>query len=180
MISQKEYATQTPTRVPGDLLPYSRVLVPFDGTQLAEEAMPLAIKLAQQARGNSAVILLRVCQTEWILSSRGGPVAVPTRVPVEIDASLARLEEAIRAQGISVEVTHTAGDAACGLVDIVHEYQAHLLIMVTHASEGMSRLIPGSVAERLLQAAVIPILLLKQGEGAVLRIGDIPHLVMCP
>lgn len=180
MISQEGNATHIPIKEPIDLLPYSRILVLLDGSALAEEALPVAIALAQHAETPGEVILLPLHLTECIISSRAGPVAVPAVVPEEIDTYVARLERDMKAQGVSVEMARTAGDVASGIAELVRIHQVDLLIMVTHASQDMSRIIPGSIAERLLKAAAIPLLLLKQGEGATLLMVDIPRLVLRP
>src|SRR5215472_13367559 len=112
MISQESFATKTPTMIPIDHLPYRRILVPLDGSALAEEALPVAMALFQHAEPGGKVILLGVHVTECIISSRGGPVAMPAVVPEEINAYLARLETTLRARGVLVEVAHSAGDAA--------------------------------------------------------------------
>jgi nucleotide-binding universal stress UspA family protein len=164
MISHAARTTQLPTETQADLLPYSRILVPLDGSALAEEALPPAIAFAQRAGANGKVILLRASVIECIISSRGGPVAVPIGVHQEIDAYLAGLEAAIRAQGVAVEAVRAAGDAAMSIADVVHDQHADLIILVTRALEGMGHLVHGSVAERMLQGSPVPILLLKHGE----------------
>ncbi len=180
MIAQGTYETQTPAPVSADRLLYSRVLVPLDGSALAEEALPVAIALAQQAETTGKVILLPLHLTECIISSRDGPVAVPAVVSQGIDAYLAQLEAGIQAQGVAVEIVQTEGDLVSGLAALARDHQANLLVMVTHTGDGMNRVIPGSIAERLLKATPIPMLLLKQGEGAALKPGDIPNIVLHP
>ena len=167
MISNVSPAKQVPFSAQGVLPPYSRILVPLDGSALAEEALPAAIAFAQRVGGNGKLILLRVSHAGSLVISRGGPFEVPSEVHEEIDAYLAKMEQAVAAQNVSVEIVRTEGDPATGIVDMAHDHQADLIVMVTHAREGMSRLVHGSVADRVLQATPVPVLLLKHGEEPV-------------
>ncbi len=180
MISQTPSTNQVPFKAAGGLPPYGRILVPLDGSPLAEEALPTAIAFAQRAGTNGKLILLRVSKVEYLVYSRGGPFEVPTGVHEEIDAYLTRIEQEIKAQGVPVEAVRTEGDPAIAIVDMAHDHHAELIVMVTHAREGMSRLIHGSVADRVLQGAPVPVLLLKHGEEptSVFTTEAHPHLLV--
>lgn len=164
MISHTFATKQAPFPAQGELAPYGRILVPLDGSALAEEALPAAVAFAQRAGADGKLILLRVSRVEYMVYSRGGPFEVPSGVHQEIDAYLTRMEQEVKAQGILVETARTEGDPAIAIVDMAQAHHADLIIMVTHAREGMSRLIHGSVADRVLQGASAPVLLLKHGE----------------
>ena len=148
----------------GVLPPYSRILVPLDGSALAEEALPTAIAFVQRAGKTGKLMLLRVTHMEYLVYSRGGPFEVPSGVHQEVDTYLARLETQMKSDGVPVEVVRAEGEPAIAIVDIAHDHHADLIIMVTHAREGMSRLVHGSTTDRVLQASSVPVLLLKHGE----------------
>jgi nucleotide-binding universal stress UspA family protein len=164
----------------GGLSPYSRILVPLDGSSLAEEALPTAIAFAQRARTQGKLILLHVSRTEHIVYSRGGPFATPIGAQQEIAAYLAKLEAEVRTHGVPVEAVRAEGDAAMGIVTVAHAQHADLILMVTHAREGVSRLVHGSVADRVLQEAPVPVLLLKHGEQPIniFSLEQHPHLLI--
>jgi nucleotide-binding universal stress UspA family protein len=72
------------------------------------------------------------------------------------------------------------GDPAVAIVDMAHDHHADLIVMVTHAREGMGRLVHGSVADRVLQGTPVPVLLLKHGEeptGIFIKEAH-PHLLV--
>lgn len=164
----------------GVLPPYSRILVPLDGSALAEEALPAAIAFVRRAGKSGKLMLLRVTHMEYLVYSRGGPFEVPTGVHQEVDAYLARLEAQMKSDGVPVEVVRAEGEPAIAIVSIAHDHHADLIIMVTHAREGTSRLIHGSIADRVLQASSVPVLLLKHGEqpDRVFSIQGRPHLLV--
>jgi len=180
MISQVPSTKQVPFRTEEGLSPFGRVLVPLDGSPLAEEALPMAIAFAQRAGPNGKLILLRVSKVEYLVYSRGGPFEVPSGVQEEIDAYLTRMEQAIKAQGVPVETVRTEGDPAIAIADMAHDHHADLIVMVTHSREGMSRLMHGSVADRVLQDAPVPVLLLKHGEEptAIFTTEAQPHVLV--
>ncbi len=164
MISNVQATKQVRFTAQGELAPYSRILVPLDGAELAEEALPAARAFALRAGATGKLILLRVSRVEYLVYSRGGPFEVPPGLHQEIDAYLTRMAAEVKAQGFPVETVRTEGDPAIAIVDMAHNHQADLIVMVTHSREGMGRLIHGSVADRVLQGAPVPVLLLKQGE----------------
>ncbi|HLV97389.1 MAG TPA: universal stress protein [Ktedonobacterales bacterium] len=180
MISQTPSTDQVPFKTAGGLPPYGRIVVPLDGSKLAEEALPTAIAFAQRAGANGKLILLCVSKVEYLSYSRGGPFEVPAGVHEVIDAYLSRVEQEVKAQGVTVEAVRTEGDPAIAIVDMAHDHHADLIVMVTHAREGMSRLIHGSVADRVLQGAPVPVLLLKHGEEptALFTKEAQPHLLV--
>jgi nucleotide-binding universal stress UspA family protein len=164
----------------GVLPPYGRILVPLDGSALAEEALPTAIAFVQRAGKAGKLILLRVTHMEYLVYSRGGPFEVPSGIHQEVDAYLARLEAQMKSDGVPVEVARAEGEPAIAIVDMAHDHHADLIIMVTHAREGMSRLVHGSITDRVLQASSVPVLLLKHGEqpDRVFSIQGHPHLLV--
>ena len=164
----------------GVLPPYSRILVPLDGSALAEEALPTAMAFVQRAGKTGKLMLLRVTHMEYLVYSRGGPFEVPSGVHQEVDAYLARLEAQMKSDGVPVEVVRTEGEPAIAIVEIAHDHHADLIVMVTHAREGMSRLVHGSITDRVLQASSVPVLLLKHGEqpDRVFSIQGYPHLLV--
>ena len=162
------------------LAPYSRILVPLDGSALAEEALPAAIAFVQRAGKTGKLLLLRVTHMEYLVYSRGGPFEVPSGVHQEVDAYLARLERQMKSDGVPVEVVRAEGEPALAIVEMAHDHYADLILMVTHAREGMSRLVHGSVTDRVLQASSVPVLLLKHGAqpDRVFSMQGRPHLLV--
>jgi nucleotide-binding universal stress UspA family protein len=180
MISANSSTNQTPFKTASGLPPYSRILVPLDGSKMAEEALPVAIAFAQRAGTDARLLLVRVGRAAYAVYSRGGPFEVSTGGQEEIAAYLTEIEQEIKAQKIPVEVVCPEGEPALAIVDVARDHFADLIVMVTHSREGMSRLIHGSVADRVLQGTTVPVLLLKHGEepGKVFSSQAHPHLLV--
>jgi nucleotide-binding universal stress UspA family protein len=138
-----------------------RILVPFDGSALAQQALPLAIKLAALARAE--LILLQVTAPSIEAYLRDYPVSAELKRALhdqvrqafnmfagDVDPRSMRLTTAI-ALGLSAEAI--AEEAARRQID--------LLVMATHGYTGLQRWRLGSVAAELLYATTTPMLLVR-------------------
>ncbi|MBK8049047.1 MAG: universal stress protein [Anaerolineales bacterium] len=75
----------------------------------------------------------------------------------------------LREQGFTVKIDVHFGDPAQRIVQYVNDEQVKLVAMATHGRSGLSRLVLGSVAERVLRGASIPVLLLRPEENVAER-----------
>ncbi|MGH2543023.1 MAG: universal stress protein [Ardenticatenaceae bacterium] len=151
---------------------YSQILVPLDGSKLAEKAIPHAEGLAKTSK--ATVHLLRVME-------RHGEGVNPTEdtglAPLEIskrNLELARqLEEAelagaeeylehignrLKNEGIIVQTQLTEGHVDDRIVDYAKNHGIDLVVMCTHGRGGLRRLFVGSVTDRVVRAGEIPVL----------------------
>jgi nucleotide-binding universal stress UspA family protein len=143
------------------------ILVPLDGSALAEEALPYACALSVSTAAR--LILMRAShalrQAELI------KVAEDYLVPHVFD---------LRRRGFETESTVFDGDAAPGIVEEACRYHADLVVMATHGRTGPGRWILGSVAEAVLAACSVPVLLVRawQQPKTVLLLEDQPRLLV--
>ncbi|MGD9147734.1 MAG: universal stress protein [Anaerolineae bacterium] len=153
---------------------YQRILVPLDGSKLAEQALPHAAVHA--GKFGAEVVLLKVL----------GPLAEPSmagRGPVlraeEASARLARdylqgLAAGLREQGLSVQTETVEGKPYLEIVRFAEEKEIDLIVMSTRGHSGLSRWLLGSVTDRVVRGATVPLLLVHCREGA--GVGDNQHL----
>lgn len=130
---------------------FETILVPLDGSRLAERAIPHAERLAQAC--GAGLVLLRA-ETAGIGASR---VAV-------VQGALAYLEAIateLRGRGRAVRTTVPYGDPATSVVEEAHRGKADLIVLASHARAGLAHLIYGSVAEEILARAPIPAFLVE-------------------
>ena len=159
---------------------YSRLLVPLDGSTLAEAALPAAVAFIRRAGAHGAVILGRVGPMEHPVYAHGRYFEVPGTAQKEMKTYLEEVAAEVRPQGITVEIACAEGDPATGIVDIAHDHHAHLIVMVTHAREGLSRLVHRSVVNKVLRETSVPVLLLKRDEQTanIFSPEEHPHLLV--
>jgi nucleotide-binding universal stress UspA family protein len=136
-----------------------RILVPLDGSARAEYALPVAARLARTAGGT--LILLRVYQvmpSEFVLSDYAAEAAPAT-------AYLAQVAERPELAGITIETIALAGAVALTILDAVQAYRADTIVLYSHGRSGPTRWALGSVAEKVVRHASVPVLVLREPAG---------------
>jgi nucleotide-binding universal stress UspA family protein len=140
------------------------VLVPLDGSRLAETVLEPAIGFA---RDGAKIVLLRAAEAPSTLSD---VVAAQVDAMREAEHYLGGVATRIRAAGASdVETSVWYGEPAEAIADAARHRKADLIVMSTHGRSGLGRLVLGSVAETVLRATSTPILLLHSDTPAWLK-----------
>jgi len=140
------------------------ILVPLDGSTLAEEALARA---AEFARGAGArLVLLRAVAAH----SFPGTDLIEAQVGVirEAEAYLAEVEARMRSLGVKeVRTSVWYGAAAPAIIDAAKFTAADLIVMMTHGRSGLGRLVMGSVAESVVRGTTTPILLMRAADAPI-------------
>jgi len=152
---------------------FEKILVPLDGSELAEEVLTRVTELAK--RLDSTVLLLQAVDTlsQRLIALNGiepaGAVAANVEaVEKAIDAEkevtetyLARLKRHFEGEGLKVESFLGEGSPADVILDLAKEQNVGLIAMTTHGRGGLGRLVFGSVSDAVLRHSTIPVLLLR-------------------
>ncbi len=143
---------------------FKHLLVPLDGSELAEAALPMALAVAE--RFESKITLLRVVNPPYYtgagLEYGGFTTAVRQEAAAYIEAHQERLQNA----GFNVHVRLIEADfVADAILDVAEELGIEAIAMSTHGRGGIRRWVFGSVADKVLQHAHIPILLVRAQIG---------------
>jgi nucleotide-binding universal stress UspA family protein len=136
---------------------FSRILVPLDGSALAETVLPAARALAERLGGH--LLLLHVLEQQPPAAVHGQPHLGD---PAEALAYLERQAETLRGDGVAVEshVHERPVDDVPTAVDMhAHELGADLIAMCAHGRTNLRSRLIGSIAERILRGGSVPILL---------------------
>ena len=155
----------------------SRVVVPLDGSELAEQALPEAEKLAGTL--GLPIHLVRAVSADDVLATvRGHGAVAGAGLSQQDDAyEQARLEtegraadyledqaNGLRDAGLPADVELLKGTPAFVLLWMVQP--TDVVVMTTHGRGGYRRWVIGSVAEKLVREAAGPILLVRGGAGS--------------
>jgi nucleotide-binding universal stress UspA family protein len=130
--------------------PMRNVLVPVDGSDLAELAVPSALELARLFEARA--ILLRVLE-----ESREGDAAEVRDAEEHLDAVARTFER----RGIETFALVQKGEPVEEILKAVRFHHADLIVMTTHGRSGLSRLVTGSVTEQVLRRATVPLLVVR-------------------
>jgi nucleotide-binding universal stress UspA family protein len=135
------------------------ILVPLDGSPLAERALPSAAAIARAAQAR--ILLLRAANAPALV----GVTTVREEMRVVREASVYLEDVASRLpSGGVIENAVFYGDAAEAILEEARLRGVDLVAMATHCRGGLDRLIAGSVAARVLREAGVPILLICSTE----------------
>lgn len=125
---------------------YERILVPLDGSDLAEIALPYAREISECL--GSEIHMLGVCDEPRL----------PERL---LTAYVERLVEGFHNSGLRAKSVVICGPAAESIMDYGEQNHMDLILMTTHGRSGFSRVSLGSVAEKVMHAGKLPLLLIN-------------------
>jgi nucleotide-binding universal stress UspA family protein len=126
------------------------VLIPLDGSPLSEKVLGPARPLIDALEAN--VVLLRAVPT------RGTAPDVEQEAD-EAGASMQRLHERLTREGVRCQARVARGEPAEQILAFARALRPDYLAMATHGRGGVSRLVRGSTAERVVRSAQVPVLL---------------------
>lgn len=146
---------------------YKQIMVPLDGSAFAESALATARALAQKF--DSEITLCHVVHVTEYMAAESAELIIETRrIAIEHAHSyLDALQQSMRSEGLVVH-KHIIeqGSIADALVGAANNGVYDLVVMTTHGRSGVRRWLLGSVAERLVRAITIPVLLVRGSREA--------------
>jgi nucleotide-binding universal stress UspA family protein len=140
---------------------FQKVLVPLDGSDIAESALPYVKNLAEGGFIGE-VALLSVIDIPSLYFSEGVDfVALRNAQFNKLQTYLVELQARLSAKGIKVKTEIMEGRAAQAIVDYAKLNGVDLIVIATHGYTGMKKLVFGSVALRVLHESPSPVLLIR-------------------
>lgn len=154
---------------------WTRMLTPLDGSPLAEQALPVAARVARAT--GAKMLLLRVYPC---MVGETAPELVAHSETADARtarAYLAHVRQRSDLEGIDIETLALCGATARAILDAVEVFHADSIVMSSHGRSGVSRWMLGSVAEHVVRHAAAPVLVLHgdqalaeaSAEGSVWR-----------
>jgi nucleotide-binding universal stress UspA family protein len=150
---------------------YKRILVPLDGSELAECVLPHVIMLAR-AGTNTKITLIRVVPPLKLYGGfdyAGMEAATNAEMIQRIENDntkdakdyLTRQLNQLKAKRIGAKAEVGYGGVAEIVSEVADKKKADLIVIATHGRSGVSRLFLGSVAERIMRTSKVPILMIR-------------------
>lgn len=141
---------------------FHKILVPLDGSELSESAIPAALEVAR--RFGASLVLFRAAVLPEHLMVSPVPLApgayshlqdeIVTGTREYLDAVKARLS----GEGVPVDTGLVSGDAASRILEYAETQGIDLIVMCTHGRSGFQRWLFGSVAEKVMRHSTCPVL----------------------
>ena len=142
-------------------LPFRRILVPTDGSPAAAAAIGPAAMLAQLFEADVAALHVEIPMPIGEM----GYAPVVNATPSEKDPVTAEAADRFGDFGLTAKRYTVVGYPAEVILDLTHSEEIDLIAMATHGRSGFSRWFLGSVAERVLRHAGVPLLLVPAGKA---------------
>jgi len=160
---------------------YKKVMVPLDGSNLAECILPHVEAFISGCQLNT-VVFVRV--TEPVpMSSKGGyqvgemdyklieenTKRIKEERITSADVYLKGVVNGLKHTGVKFQTEVLVGNAADRLIDYAEANEVDMILIATHGRSGVSRWVRGSIADRILRASRVPVLMVRapgtMGEG---------------
>jgi nucleotide-binding universal stress UspA family protein len=156
----------TPDEAPSGPIALKRVIVPLDGSGLAEKVLPYARVLASKLNLDMQLMRTYNLPPDAYLVADGvidqGPAKYRKNLHEESEKYLEGKVATLRADGFSAaSATVIEGDPANEIVDLAASPPQSLIAMSTHGRSGLGRWALGSVAEKVVQHSRAPVLLIR-------------------
>lgn len=147
---------------------FNKILVPLDGSSLAERALEPAMAITRRQDGQVILLSVPVYKQVMVPGTAGYGLMLPDQslalYRAEAEAYLSQIRQTHAEAGIDVKTVVIDGDVAGSIVDIAADEQVDLIVMTTHGYSGFTRWVLGSITERVLRSAPCPVLVIRHEE----------------
>jgi universal stress protein A len=143
-------------------MPFKKLLVPVDFSETSLRALRMAVRMAKQ--GNTQLHVVHVGSLPYVDAGPFGGsvpalfVQANDEMALEAKAGLMRVVREEIPEGMEVSTEVRSGFPPEEILDAAEEFGADLIVIGTHGRTGLERVIVGSVAERVIRGAKIPVL----------------------
>jgi nucleotide-binding universal stress UspA family protein len=145
---------------------YRRILVPLDGSKLAEVAIPHAMMLAKQFEAEVVLLMVLGPLPEPSMAGRRVVRSAEIASTQLAQSYLEGVASPLRQEGAKVSTKTTEGKPYIEIVRFAEQESIDLIVMSTRGHSGLSRWLLGSVADRVARGATVPLLLVQCHEVA--------------
>jgi len=139
---------------------YKSILVPLDGSTLAENILTEIEALALLLKAKLNLILVSKAH----VLPGVDPTEAQVRVVNTANEYLEKIQNRLSAKNLEIEIHTPYGNPAYKILEVCRRHDIDLIAMSTHGRSGIGRWLLGSVAEKVVRHSEIPVLLLRSQE----------------
>ena len=157
-----------------EVIMYGKIMVPLDGSELAECVLPHLEGFILDCRVNT-IVLIRIIEPapkayRGKAYSEGGINAealeenakrIEEKRKASAEAYLHQVVDRFKNDNVEFKMEVIAGYAADSLVDYSLNNDIDLILIATHGRSGITRWVRGSIADRILRASSVPVLMVR-------------------
>jgi nucleotide-binding universal stress UspA family protein len=145
-----------------------RVLIPLDGSQLAEKALPIARQVVQSG---GEIILMTAAHDAVPLINLDPDSPAASEDAAYVQSAAPRAQEYLehigrnlQLNGYQVSIEVVGGEPADAIIAVAEQNRVEMVIMSTHGRSGLSRVLFGSITLKVLETASMPVLVVPNRE----------------
>jgi nucleotide-binding universal stress UspA family protein len=140
------------------------ILIPLDGSALAEQVLPYALALGRLTQAEFTLLqaiplMLPIYGTE--LYGAGWDDQLQEQLRVNAQSYLDGVAASLRAESLRVRTAVVNGGAAGAILEYAHAQSVDTLALATHGRSGVTRWLLGGVADKVVRGAQLPVLLYR-------------------
>ena len=146
---------------------YQKILIPLDGSELAECSLEHAKAIAQGCNVADVIVFRAIeplsTQTLSALAEAGGDSLRKAVEQNEQDAQdyVSKVQNNLKTRGVAARAVTVKGRATDEILGYAEKNDVDLIVMSTHGRSGLSRFFFGSVAEKVSRHSRVPVLLIS-------------------
>ena len=144
---------------------YKQIVVPLDGSPLAEQALPHAVAQASQFGAGLTLLKVLAPLPEVVFTAPAAVLAAEKMSAQLAHDYLQDVAAGIREQGVVVQVAEIEGEPYVEIIRYAEDQGADMIVLSTRGQSGFSRWLLGSVADRVVRGATVPVLLVQCQEA---------------
>lgn len=143
---------------------YKKILVPLDGSALAECVLPHVEAIANGCSVGSVVFARAIDYMRANIDAyftKEQKKEMEARAEASVREYLDQVVSRVKPGGFEVQKQILTGQAAESIAEYATKNDVDLIIIATHGRSGVSRWVWGSVADRILRSACVPVLMVR-------------------
>ena len=147
------------------------LLIPLDGSEVAEKALDQSRRLADHfGVQNVEIVLFRVCELFTQSYHYPPPMSMSYEEYLDYETKrcteicqtyLSEVEGMLKNEGLQADSVVVVGDTADATINYINENPVDLIIMSTHGRTGIGRWAFGSIADKVLKGTAVPTILVR-------------------
>ncbi|MEO8457252.1 MAG: universal stress protein [Chloroflexota bacterium] len=153
-----------------------RLLVPLDGSGLAERALPLATAIASHSGAELLLLSAVVPSEQW--AGMASPASESVQELAAAKAYLDSVAEPLSGHGIKVRTLAVSDRAAPAICGAAESGNVDMIVIATHGRSGLGTWYAGSVADRVRRTSDVPVLLVHARRETTPRITGIECILV--
>ena len=140
---------------------YKHILLPLDGSPLAEKALPHAITIAKSFQSEIIILRVLVPLPSSPTTNEAARMRAEKATDIFVREYLGRIAASVQEHGITVQIIVIKGRPHMQIIQYAETNPVDMIVMSKRGESGLSRWLMGSVADRVVRGANVPVLVVR-------------------